>query len=233
MIVVVDHRHSILVFASLRSYASVRDQVVQYRNVGTQLTIRPTINADGYVTLSVLQEVNNATSETQFGAPVINTREAETQLMIKDGHTAVLGGLVDRQQESTNSGIPILKDIPILGVLFRSSAKQTTVNELFLLLTPHVLRTDADMDSAAVRVRERSEVLHELLGDSTLFEPPAAPGDSAGTPHDTIGRASMDTVRTRPPADTSSAPADTSVAPIDAKRARRDTIARRRGAARR
>lgn len=177
-ILVGDQRPFIQLFRALPTDAAIRDQVVQYRNVGTQLTIRPTINADGYVTLSVLQEVSNATSETQFGAPVINTREAETELMVENDHTAVLGGLVDRQRESSNSGIPLLKDIPLIGALFRSSQKRTTTSELFVLLTPHVLRTDADMDSAATRVRERTTMLRDLLPDSALFAPSRVPSDS-------------------------------------------------------
>src|SRR3712207_2355998 len=101
---------------------------------------RPTINPDGYVTLQVLQEVSNATAETQFGAPVISTREARTQLLVRDGRTAVIGGLVDQQRETASSGIPFLKDIPFLGALFRTSqSRRRNVTELFLFLTPHVL----------------------------------------------------------------------------------------------
>src|SRR5690606_3271506 len=74
-----------------------RAEIVQYREVGTVLSILPTINDDGYVNLAVAQEVSSATAETQFGAPVISTREAETQLLVRNGQTVVLGGLVDQQ----------------------------------------------------------------------------------------------------------------------------------------
>ncbi len=182
-ILVGDQRPFIQLFRALPTDAAVRDQVVQYRNVGTQLTIRPTINVGGYVTLSVLQEVSNATSETQFGAPVINTREAETQLMVRNGHTAVLGGLIDRQRDRTVSGIPLLKDIPILGALFRSSQTSTTSTELFLLLTPHVLRTDAAMDSSAGRVRDHLSEVPGLHPDSTFFDGVGIDdADSSATP---------------------------------------------------
>jgi type II secretory pathway component GspD/PulD (secretin) len=144
----------------------VRDQVVQYRDVGTQLTIRPTINPDGYVTLSVLQEVNTATAESQFGAPIISTREAETRLLVKDGNTVVIGGLIDQQRTSANSGIPFLRDIPVLGNLFRSTQRRNTTTELFLFLIPHVLRTDEDVEDATARVRERAPRLDRVLPDS-------------------------------------------------------------------
>ena len=105
-ILVGSERPFVQVSRSLPTDAAVRDQVIQYRDVGTKLTITPTINADGYVNLQVLQEVSTATAETQFGAPVISTREASTHLFVKNGHTAVLGGLIDRQQEKTRVGHP-------------------------------------------------------------------------------------------------------------------------------
>ncbi|HSU15693.1 type II secretion system protein GspD [Longimicrobium sp.] len=188
-ILVGDQRPFIQISRSLPTDNAVRDQVIQYRDVGTQLTIRPTVNPDGYVTLAILQEVSNATSETQFGAPIISTREAETRLLVQDGHTVVIGGLIDHQRNSSNSGIPILKDIPILGALFRSTSRQKTSTELFLFLVPHVLYSDADMDSATQMVRDRTERLDRALPDSIpLFwksqqDTTGAPGrPRAGTP---------------------------------------------------
>jgi general secretion pathway protein D len=132
---------------SLPTDTPTRDQVVQYRDVGTKLTVRPTINQDGYVSLLVQQEVNQATSEVQFDAPVISTREAATQVLVKDGQTIVLGGLRDKQKDANQSGIPILSHIPIVGGLFGSADRSTTETELYLFLTPRILKTDADADS--------------------------------------------------------------------------------------
>jgi general secretion pathway protein D len=178
-ILVGDERPFIQISRALPTDGAVRDQVVQYRDVGTQLTIRPTINPDGYVTMSVLQEVNTATAETQFGAPVISTREAETRLLVKDGNTVVIGGLVDQQRTTANTGIPFLRDIPVLGNLFRSTQRRNTTTELFLFLIPHVLRTDEDVEEATARVRQRAPRLDRALGDSIplLWEP----ADSAAT----------------------------------------------------
>lgn len=165
-ILVGDQRPFIQISRSLPTDNAVRDQVIQYRDVGTQLTIRPTINPDGYVTLAVLQEVSNATAETQFGAPIISTREAETRLLVQDGHTVVIGGLIDHQRNASNSGVPVLKDIPVLGGLFRSSSRNKTVTELFLFLVPHVLYSDEDVDDATRRVRAGAERLDRALPDS-------------------------------------------------------------------
>jgi general secretion pathway protein D len=161
-IMVGSERPFIQLFRSLPTDAAVRDQVVQYRDVGTQLTIRPTINPDGYVTMSVLQQVSNATAETQFGAPIISTREAKTQLMMRNNQTVVIGGLIDHQRETTSSGIPILKDIPILGALFRSAAQtRTNVTEMFIFITPHVLKTDQDLDQVTTDLQTGTQYFQE------------------------------------------------------------------------
>ena len=132
---------------SLPTETPTRDQVVQYRDVGTRLTVRPTINQDGYVSLLIQQEVNQATSEVAFDAPVISTREAATQVLVKDGQTIVIGGLKDEQRDVTQGGVPILSGIPLIGGLFGSARRQKTQTELYLFLTPRILKTDADADS--------------------------------------------------------------------------------------
>jgi type II secretory pathway component GspD/PulD (secretin) len=165
-IMVGDQRPFIQISRALPTDNAARDQVIQYRDVGTRLTIRPTINPDGYVTLTVLQEVSSATDVTQFGAPVISTREAETRLLVKDGHTVVIGGLIDQTRTSTASGIPLLKDLPVLGHLFRSTTRRNNVSELFLFLIPHVLYSDDDVDAATGLIRERAPRLDDALPDS-------------------------------------------------------------------
>lgn len=140
-------RPFIQVSRSLPTDVPSRDQVIQYRDVGTKLLVRPTINQDGYVTLLIQQEISAATEESQFGAPVISTREARTELLVKDNQTIVIGGLTDRQQDRQQSGIPLLSGIPIIGGLFGSARRRTTATELFLFLTPRIIRSDADVDS--------------------------------------------------------------------------------------
>jgi len=169
-ILVGSQRPFVQVFRSLPTDAGVRDQVVQYRDVGTTLAILPTINPDGYVSLQVSQEVSSATAETQFGAPVISTREASTHLFVKDGHTAVLGGLVDRQQEKTRSGIPLLSALPWIGGLFGSTRSTTTNSELFLFLTPHIVASDDDLDRIRDAVEQKS-----ARPDSASANPPVVP----------------------------------------------------------
>lgn len=146
-ILVGSQRPFVQVSRSLPTDTPTRDQVVEYRDVGTRLTVRPTINQDGYVSLLIQQEVNQATAEVAFDAPVISTREAETQVLVKDGQTIVLGGLRDHERDVTQSGIPFLSSLPLIGGLFGGASRQTTETELYLFLTPRIIQTDADADS--------------------------------------------------------------------------------------
>src|SRR5574341_21416 len=140
-------RPFVQVSRSLPTETPTRDQVIQYRDVGTRLTVRPTINQDGYVSLLIQQEINQATSEVAFDAPVISTREAATQVLVRDGQTIMLGGLRDQQKDVTQGGVPILSGIPLIGGLFGSASRRNNETELYLFLTPRILRTDADADS--------------------------------------------------------------------------------------
>ncbi len=169
-ILIGSERPFVQVFRSLPTDAAVRDQVVQYRDVGTQLTLTPTINDDGYVNLQLAQQISNATSEVQFGAPVISTREASTHLFVRDGQTAVIGGLVDREEDHTRSGIPLLKDIPLIGRLFGSTTRSEVRSELFLFLTPHIVVTDEDVDRVREGVQRRTDLLRPALPVGPLID---------------------------------------------------------------
>lgn len=156
-ILVGSQRPFVQVQRSLPTDAPQRDQVIQYKDVGTRLGIRPTISADGYVMLEVTQEVNAATTETAFDAPVISTRSVQTRLLVRDSQTIALGGLTDRQRDRSQSGVPILSQIPVLGGLFGRSSRRRTETELFLFLTPRVIRTDDEVDEVTQPLKRRAE----------------------------------------------------------------------------
>jgi general secretion pathway protein D len=147
---------------------------VQYRDVGTTLTLLPTINPDGYVNLQVKQEVSSATNEVQFNAPVISTREASTHLFVKDNETVVIGGLADRQIERTRSGIPILSAIPLIGGLFGGTHDSDIQSELYLFLTPHIVATDEDADRLRQGTEGRLDSIDARRQDNPAVVP--APG---------------------------------------------------------
>lgn len=137
--------------------AGVRDEVVQYKDVGTKLRVRPTISIDGTVQLEVSQEVSNATTETQFNAPVISTRSVRTDLIVRDGQTIVLGGLTDREHDVQSEGVPGLSRIPFIGGFFGRQSRNTTETELFVFLTPRVIRSDEDAERLTSPLRDRAD----------------------------------------------------------------------------
>lgn len=155
-ILVGSQRPFIQVSRSLPTDTPTRDQVVQYRDVGTQLIVTPTISADGYVMMTVAQEVNAATSETAFDAPVISTRSVQTRLLVRDGQTAVIGGLMDQQEDQIHSGVPVLSGIPFLGGLFGGMSTRKSETELFIFITPSIIASDADIDELSTAFREKA-----------------------------------------------------------------------------
>jgi general secretion pathway protein D len=179
-ILVGSQRPFVQVFRSLPTDGGSRDQVVQYRDVGTTLTLLPTINPDGYVNLQVKQEVSSATNEVQFNAPVISTREASTHLFVKNNETVVIGGLADRQIERTRSGIPILSAIPFIGGLFGSTHDSDVQSELYLFLTPHIVATDEDADRLRRGTEGRLDSIDARRQDNPAIVP--APGQPQQLP---------------------------------------------------
>lgn len=124
---------------------TVTSQSVNFVDTGIQLYVTPTINRDGFVTMKIKPEISDATrteitSEGQITqVPIVSTSEAETTVTVKDGVTIIIGGLAKDKKEKTVRKIPILGDIPLLGVCFRSTSDNLTKTELVILLTPHIL----------------------------------------------------------------------------------------------
>ncbi|MEJ2678646.1 MAG: secretin N-terminal domain-containing protein [Gemmatimonadota bacterium] len=144
----------------------VVDRIVQYRNVGTELNIIPTINDDGYVRFRILQQVSKLTDvtlESALGAPVIQTREAETSALVADGQTIVIGGLIGESTDRVRNGIPLLKDIPVLGYLFGSTSTRRLRTELAIFVTPRVVRTDEDVARLLEEQRARTPGVPDSL----------------------------------------------------------------------
>jgi len=156
-VIVGSQRPFVQVSRALPTSDAVRDQIVQYKDVGTKLTVRPTISVDGTVQLEVAQEVSNATSESAFNAPVISTRSVRTDLLVHDGHTIVLGGLTDREHDVQSEGVPFLSSIPFIGGFFGRQSRTTTETELFIFLTPRVIRTDEDAERLSAPLRKRAD----------------------------------------------------------------------------
>jgi len=112
-----------------------------FQDVGIVLTVTPRITANGMVTLDVVQTANDLQGFTDFNAPIVNQRQAQTTVSAMDGETIVIGGIMRSQVRSTTKKIPLLGDIPILGALFRSTDKREEKTELLVFLTPRIVRS--------------------------------------------------------------------------------------------
>jgi general secretion pathway protein D len=128
-------------------------QQVQYVNVGVTLQIAPRVSSDGFVTSQIYGVVSSVTGFSQ-GYPTISQREAETSASVRDGETFVIGGLTQENNLRSKSKIPGLGDIPALGNLFRVSRATRSKTELYIVITPHIVRhrrfeLQQSVDSAA------------------------------------------------------------------------------------
>ena len=175
-----------------------RVQTVQYIDIATTLTITPTINPDGYVNMQVTQTDNSATNEVQFDAPIINKREATTQVFIRDGQTTVIGGLANHTRSTDVSGIPFLSQIPLFGpLIFGRTTRNDETSELFLFLTPHVIFGDQDVDKLRDAVKEGSDLLKQVeTGARIVPKTDTIPIK----PDTTVKPDSLTMLRRRPPA---------------------------------
>src|SRR5262245_6138399 len=208
VIIAQNNRQAVLNVGSSRPFVQIsqtvpndptgRVQTVQYIDVATVLTITPTINPDGYVNLQVTQTDNSASNEVQFDAPVINKREATTQVFIKDGQTTVIGGLAGNSNTRDVSGIPLLSRIPFIGSwLFGRTTKNETTSELFVFLTPHIISSDEDMDRYRNAVRDGSTLLKQLNLNPKII--PRSDTLELNPKPDSLRRDSLQTMRRRPP----------------------------------
>ncbi len=116
-------------------------QQVEYRKTGVLLTIEPIVFSQNRIDLSISQEVSTVLEAAGVaGSPTISNRTLDTQLSVQDGETVVLGGLIQTNNNETQTGVPILKDLPIAGNLFRTNSLGQTRTELLVLITAYVLR---------------------------------------------------------------------------------------------
>ena len=129
---------------------TVVPQTVQYRNTGVILRVRPVIHAGDRIDIEISQEVSSAEPTTTgvTTSPTIRRRSVETKLSLRDGATVMLGGLISDNTTNSDSGVPLLKDIPGLGALFKSQSRSKGRTELVMLITPYILNDSPDAEAA-------------------------------------------------------------------------------------
>lgn len=139
-------------------------------DVGILLRLTPQINESDWVTLDVLQEISEvkegSTSDSaSSGGPTTTKRSAETHVSVRSNQTVVIGGLMQEVETESESKIPILGDIPLIGGLFRNKRKTVRKTNLLIFLTPHVIDGPEDLQEIyTVKMLQREEFMRRFYG---------------------------------------------------------------------
>ncbi len=131
---------------------------VQYQPTGVILDVTPRVNSGGLVTLDISQEVSSVatgTTTTGLNSPTFNERDVVSRVVVQDGQTIGLAGLISENITKGNSGLPWLKDIPLLGLLAGSQNNSRVRTELLVLITPHVVHDQRDAEALTEDLREQ------------------------------------------------------------------------------
>ncbi|NTV12755.1 MAG: type II secretion system secretin GspD [Desulfobulbaceae bacterium] len=120
------------------------NQTIQYKDTGVILKVTPKINYDGIIILNIDQQVSSAEAASTSGnqSPRISNRQLTTKLAVRDGQTVFMGGLIENKTNMLDSGVPLLKDIPLLGWLFKYQQEEKKKTELLVMITPYVIETE-------------------------------------------------------------------------------------------
>ncbi len=152
------------------SGSSFGNTYFERQDVGVALDVIPYITPDGLVVMEVAQQIeeiapNNDGVETVANAPVTNKREATSMLSVRTGESVLLGGYIRASKARSNSGVPLLKDIPLLGYLFRKTDETKARTELMILMRPTVLPTPQDAANLTQQYQDDSPQIRMLEQD--------------------------------------------------------------------
>ena len=138
---------------------------VSYTSVGVILKVTPFITADGMVEMMVSPQISSIDPNLSIpisagvNAPVIDIRSADTVAVTADGQTIIIGGLMETDKSQTDTKIPFLGDIPVLGNLFKRKQKSDSKTELLIFLTPHIVQNPTELAALSARERAKADAL--------------------------------------------------------------------------
>ncbi len=149
-------------------------QQIAYRKTGIEMTITPHINDDGIINMEVnqsLSSIEGATNSSDAGfKPTFGNQEITTTVIAQDNQTIILGGLIETVSVEGETGVPIAKDVPIIGSFFKTQTEQTERRELVLIITPKIIGRETDIEQFNAEFNKRfksvSHYLSNQLGDS-------------------------------------------------------------------
>lgn len=144
----------------------------QREDVGITLEVTPQINENNYVTLEMHLEVaeveeDSSGLDVSTAGFITSQRETQNVVVVRDNQTIVIGGLIGNTQTEVETKIPVLGDIPLIGVLFRGKRNTERKTNLLIFLTPHVINEPADLEEVyRIKVAQRDEFLRRFYGKS-------------------------------------------------------------------
>lgn len=141
-------------------------QSIEYRRTGIILTVSPQITEGGMVAMTIHQEISDVSTSRIVGDgsfPSFTNREAETSVVVKDGETIAIGGLIDTKKNKSTSAIPLLSKVPLLGNLFKFSSVTNDRTELVILLTPRVISDAEDASDATDELKLKLRSLTRFM----------------------------------------------------------------------
>jgi len=155
---------------SINNLGSSIASTIEYKDVVLKLEVIPLVNSNDEVTLKIAQQNDSILGNTTISdntVPIIATQELRTTVTVPNRNTVILGGLITDEETRDQSGIPLLKDIPLLGYLFGSTTKAVNRQELIVMIQPFIV--DSDNDLKNVEYIERSNMtIRDGLYDDTL-----------------------------------------------------------------
>lgn len=137
---------------------------IEMKDTGVILSVVPRVNASGRVMLDVAQEVSSVVKTTTSGidSPTIQQRRISTRVVVADGESLALGGLIQERNTLTRTQVPLLGDIPVLGNAFKDKTDGVARTELMIFISPHVVRNVADAREVTAEYRVRLDRPHPL-----------------------------------------------------------------------
>ena len=137
---------------------TVSTQTVQFLETGTRLIVRPYIGKDGYVRMEIHPEQSSGSVKVvgTSALPQEDTTEVTSNVLVRDGHTIVIGGLFRETTTSSRTQVPGVANIPILGTAFRYTNDSTLRNEIIILITPHIIQQTPD-EGASEQIKDDVE----------------------------------------------------------------------------
>lgn len=148
---------------------------VQYRPTGILLEVKPSITSTGRISLSISQEVSSIGGNVKAGGteyPSFQKRKVTTDATIEDGKTIMIAGLIEQKDTGDVYGVPVLKDIPVVGALFGSTSKTRKKTELLISITPYIVTNRDEADRLAGSFQESLQKLRVMMQENKASQAP-------------------------------------------------------------